>query len=737
MDVRFGGLFSFRENFMDKILKQIIEKNGDNPNILSCTLSSNHFIKAYTKDDTGERIIEGWASTPDIDSYGDIVEPEAFTDGMERFKKNPVMFLNHNGWGGWTEAKPPIGKWIDWDIVLNKGLYVKGVISKTADDIWTLVTEGMLKGLSIGFDIPEDGWKWDEESKVNRIIKLILYEISLVGMPANPNTLTGTAKTAFESVHVKYLNNDNKKSRIKINTGEENVMDEETKKLLEKLNNEVQNVKEALKNSRTEGEKEEVLDKAKDEKLHELQQQVQELMNAITKADIPPMYDPALAEKNGASFPRPSIKAIIDTPAANVYETGLKPEDTKHLQKANDELYCLLEGRKFLQKQQVPTTRLDAHIKHRHGVLVRTAQKMGLEPKADYYNPEEYATAGTYAKFMGLDIGNGGHSKAMDLTDQADWVPTGFSSDFIERIDASGQVVPLFTIFDMQRNPQERYGAGDDFTVYKQAESTTDSASKIPASDLGARKVTFTCAKGAARTLWSGELDEDSIVSAAQRVAKRMPASLAKAIEDCTINGDETSTHMDGATTNLAVTDRRRLWYGLRYDAITRLTSATYDTTETTYNTAAYEANDLVYIRKTMGKYGINPAELAWIISPAAWYKTMAISTFQDLTKVSNDAYWLKGYINALAMSPLIISEYVPDTAETTGKITDAAGGCTCLCLVNKTKYEYGRIRRITVKYDEDIETDQYKAVGSFRWDFQPLMATTENTSACGLALVV
>ena len=138
---------------MTKILKQSTGLKNLYPDVPEFTLFAPDAIKAE-ETSSGEFLIQGWASTPDKDSYGDIVEPEAFYDGLERFASNPVMFLNHNGWGNlWGDAKPPIGKWTVWNPVSGRGLWVEGYISKTAPDVRILVEEGILKGLSIGFDV--------------------------------------------------------------------------------------------------------------------------------------------------------------------------------------------------------------------------------------------------------------------------------------------------------------------------------------------------------------------------------------------------------------------------------------------------------------------------------------------------------------------------------------------------------------------------------------------------------
>ena len=56
--------------------------------------------------------IKGFASTPDIDRYNDIVNPKAFKSAIEWYMQNPVILLQHN-------SDKPIWKTIDNKINKN------------------------------------------------------------------------------------------------------------------------------------------------------------------------------------------------------------------------------------------------------------------------------------------------------------------------------------------------------------------------------------------------------------------------------------------------------------------------------------------------------------------------------------------------------------------------------------------------------------------------------------------
>lgn len=148
-------------------------------------------IKSLEKaNDDGNRLIEGYASTNDLDRQGDIVEPEAFRTAIAEFMTNPILFYMHE----WRNL--PIGK-INAANIDKTGFWVKAQITKsndTANKVWSLIQEGVLKTFSIGFDILDGAWEVVDGDEIFRITKLRLYEVSVVNIPANRHATFSVAK---------------------------------------------------------------------------------------------------------------------------------------------------------------------------------------------------------------------------------------------------------------------------------------------------------------------------------------------------------------------------------------------------------------------------------------------------------------------------------------------------------------------------------------------------------------
>jgi len=145
--------------------------------------------------------IEGYASTPDIDRYKDIVEPAAFENALTLFMKNPSLLRSH-------DPDRPAGHVLEARVT-SKGLWVRALV--TEEETKKDVLENRFRAFSIGY-IPlmstlqhEDGTPFNAEvdspwdvDMVRVIKKLDLVEISIVSTPANGNALFTIAKSVKE-----------------------------------------------------------------------------------------------------------------------------------------------------------------------------------------------------------------------------------------------------------------------------------------------------------------------------------------------------------------------------------------------------------------------------------------------------------------------------------------------------------------------------------------------------------
>ena len=131
------------------------------------------------KADESKRRFTGYASKfGNLDLHHDVILKGAFAKTIqERHPKNMIKVL-------WQHMEP-IGV---PDVIKedDEGLYVEGKISKTrlGDEAIELMKDGVVDGMSIGYDVIKD--EADPETGIRYLKELKLYEVSVVTWGANP-----------------------------------------------------------------------------------------------------------------------------------------------------------------------------------------------------------------------------------------------------------------------------------------------------------------------------------------------------------------------------------------------------------------------------------------------------------------------------------------------------------------------------------------------------------------------
>jgi HK97 family phage prohead protease len=144
------------------------------------------FKSIETKADGSVRI-KGFASTPDLDRYDDVVNPTAFASAMVTYMKNPVVLLGH-------DSDKPIGTVIEYNLS-NNGLEVTAEIVNDTDGVLEKIQNKTLRGFSIGWICKNCIFREENNRSIREITSLDLVEISVVATPANPSTLFTLAKS--------------------------------------------------------------------------------------------------------------------------------------------------------------------------------------------------------------------------------------------------------------------------------------------------------------------------------------------------------------------------------------------------------------------------------------------------------------------------------------------------------------------------------------------------------------
>ncbi len=375
------------------------------------------------------------------------------------------------------------------------------------------------------------------------------------------------------------------------------------------------------------------------------------------------------------------IKSILELPST-------KDSNFSQIQQANDDLYL--------------------------GMVA-----LGLQSPWQSRALTEYVKSSYPAAFKAMETGTSSAGGS--------WIPTGFSRNLIELVRLEERVAALHSRFTMPTNPYTFPVEGADINAYVVAERTgdddaVDSTKFVPAETPGTSNNTFTAKKVGVRSVFSGEISEDSILPILPYVRGKIVRSLAAAQENTVINGDvRVSGAIDGVTLS---TNQVTAYDG--YRRAIQLAGTTFDCG--TLNIANIRA-----ARAGMGVYGVDTSNLVYICSIAGYHKLLGLSEVITVDKFGPRATILNGQLGSLDGIPIIISEYVSDTLTGAGVLRGTSNK-TELLLVRKDMFQFGDWRQITLKQREVIETDQYVMVALQRLAFKSLFtasASQKFAAAC------
>lgn len=146
-----------------------------------------HIIIKATDD--GDKTITAVGSIEKTDRDMDVVGIENMD--LKNYKLNPVVFLNHD------HRSLPIGKaekvWKEDNKLMFKIKFADETQNPMAPFVYESVKAGFLNALSIGFIPDYDTMSYKQDKKTNKQTRYIdkseLYEVSIVGVPANPSAL--------------------------------------------------------------------------------------------------------------------------------------------------------------------------------------------------------------------------------------------------------------------------------------------------------------------------------------------------------------------------------------------------------------------------------------------------------------------------------------------------------------------------------------------------------------------
>jgi HK97 family phage prohead protease len=170
----------------------------------TCGFVELKFAEADAGATTGRKFGGLGAAFNNVDSYGDVIVPGAFSAWLADVKKGkqewPAMLSQHGGWGTSADDMTPVGVWTSL-AEDGTGLAVEGELADTtrASDLYKLMKmkpRPAINGMSIGYIPKEFEMRSKPDDPRRKLKRVDVVEISLVTFPANKRARVSSVKSA-------------------------------------------------------------------------------------------------------------------------------------------------------------------------------------------------------------------------------------------------------------------------------------------------------------------------------------------------------------------------------------------------------------------------------------------------------------------------------------------------------------------------------------------------------------
>ena len=316
-----------------------------------------------------------------------------------------------------------------------------------------------------------------------------------------------------------------------------------------------------------------------------------------------------------------------------------------------------------------------------------------------------------------LEDWQGNLKAAMDSTTAGsgdELVPTAEAAALWLDVNLETLVAPLFSRVDMPTNPFEIPLQLGDVNWYPGTENLA-----VTNTALSTARQTLTAYELVAEVPWSLTLDEDAVIAMAGEVRSSLVRNAVEVIDNVLLNADTTETNninADGATIATGTAGKAQWLVG--FDGLLHLPLVD-NTAQANNHNDKVTADMFNEVRGMLGRHGVRPSELAYIMDVNTYIRSLGIDTFRTLDKLGRNATLLRGQLGAVEGIPVIVSEQM-SLADADGKVTD--GGNTAktgrLLMVNRSQWRVGFRRELLIETTRDIQKRQNIMVVSMRLAF-------------------
>ena len=644
----------------------------------------------------GEIMIRGMASTADFDRAGDSISTEAWTKGgLDNFSNNPIILFNH-------DYNRPIGRATKVTSV-DGGLHLEARISKAAADVAELVKDGVLGAFSVGFRVKDADYVKETDGLLIKDAEL--FEVSVVSVPCNQAATFSLAKSfdseaeyeafkkTFTSVDLagQTLAKDENSSVASETpdgveeTQKEIKMDQESNIDLEAFAKKVAEetaakiaMKQAEQKAAEEKAAQEVAEKAQAEAEAQAQQQEQ-----VEKAVV-------TAVESGAERLIEDVRKEMEAEKADMQEVVSKYES--ELKEKAAEIEAMRNSKRDFSSRKGSLKEYSKDLLGAHILGKITRKGYDTDFAREIFEKAEVTYSAT--SDAGIDV--------------------MVSSAFEEEVRQAQKVAPLFRELQVSSGATVLPIAPDteaaNFSTGG-AHTTGNNLEEAGASDdnYNVNNVVLQAHRLISSTFITNDTDEQVVIAMLPIIQSALARAHAIAIDSAILVGagaSSISTGLVGANGT---------------DNTSGFASASALTALDASGTDEVTPANLLSLRKEMGKYGMDPSRVAYIVPNDVYYELIDASGFTDVQEVGSDlATKLVGVVGSVFGSPVIATDQLANNLGAAGAATTTAA-----MAVNIDNYVIPRLRGVSIETDYIVKEQRSVIVASQSLGFNELVANS------------
>ena len=641
-------------------------------------------FKSHEVED-GSVMIRGMASTNDFDRAGDTISPDAWAKGgLKNFENNPIILFNH-------DYNKPIGRATGLKVTPN-GLELEAKISKSApESVCDLVKDGVLGAFSVGFRVKDADYL--SETDGYKIKDAELFEVSVVSVPCNQAATFSLAKSfdsesEYEAFKKTFTNRVDLASQSlakdeKLSVASDTLDGAQAQKEI-KMSEEVKTPEVDL---------EAFAKKVAEETAAKI---------AMKQAETKAAEEAAAQEAVEKAAAEAEAKAAQEEEVKQAVVTGVESGTEKLLEDVQKEL----TARNADMEEIVAKYKQELAEKSDEITKMRDSKRVFAD-RAEKNDISKWGQDFLTAHMLGVmtrkgwdtNYGRDIQEKAgIDYATNAGDIDQEVSSLIEKEIQNELKVAQLFREIPVN-------GGATVLPISVDVEPATFSASAATSGNLENRgasnstyrpkQVILNAYRLISSTFMDNDVDEQVLINLMPMLIEGVARAHGRAVENAILNGNSSAPAglADfAAAATLSGTDNMDISDG---DLLT--------------------AANLLTARKAMGKYGLNPSDVTYIVSSNSYYDLLSDSAFQTLDEVGSDlAVRVTGTIGAVFGSPVVVSEEFP---------ADNTNGNMAACAVYARNYVIPRLRGVTVEQDYEVMNQRRVIVATQSLGFEEIVA--------------